>query len=565
MKDKFKKNKELIFEIIAILLIILYAVSLSPKALQNDTYYTVTIGKQIIENGIDFKDHYSWNEDLPYTYPHWLYDMTMYLIYSVGGWMGIYISTCIFAAILGICIYKVNSRLTKNKLVSFFITIGSLTLLESYIAARAQLVTFILFILLVYNIERFIQVKKIRNVVALFLIQILIANLHIAVWPFTFVLYLPYIGEYLISELAEIILYNKVKFFILNRKLKKLRKKQLGESDNANINEKIHVVEEKISQIQKKSEIIKEKREKNLEAPYKIKIQKNKNVRWLILIMLLTILTGLCTPLRDKPFTYTYLTLVGNTTKYINEHLPMTLVENTKILCAIIIFIAIITFTKAKIRLSDLFMTGGLTYLMLRSRRQSSMFAIICTITLARLITDAIKIYFNRDGRELINKYISKFTVFVVSIFVIIVCAQNLKGKIHQNYIDKSSYPVEASDWILDNLNIHDIKLYNEYNFGSYLLYRGIPVFIDSRADLYAPEFNTITGDKKDGRDIFSDFINSNNIGTYYGSIFKKYGITHIIIKKDSKINMLIKNADSEKYSLLYSDDNFVIYEVLEY
>ena len=50
---KLKENKELAFEILAILLIIIYAVSLSPKTLQNDAFYTVSVGKQIIENGID--------------------------------------------------------------------------------------------------------------------------------------------------------------------------------------------------------------------------------------------------------------------------------------------------------------------------------------------------------------------------------------------------------------------------------------------------------------------------------------------------------------------------------
>lgn len=34
------------------------------------------------------------------------------------------------------------------------------------------------------------------------------------------------------------------------------------------------------------------------------------------------------------------------------------------------------------------------------------------------------------------------------------------------------------------------MKIYNEYNYGSYLLFRGIPVFVDSRADLYTPQFN---------------------------------------------------------------------------
>ena len=53
--EKIKNNKEKIFEILAILLIIIFSISISPKTMQNDTYYTVTIGKLITENGVDMK------------------------------------------------------------------------------------------------------------------------------------------------------------------------------------------------------------------------------------------------------------------------------------------------------------------------------------------------------------------------------------------------------------------------------------------------------------------------------------------------------------------------------
>ena len=66
-----QKHKVLIFEIIAISLIAIFSFSLAPKILQNDTFYTVAIGNLIKQNGIDMKDHFSWHEDLPYTYPHW--------------------------------------------------------------------------------------------------------------------------------------------------------------------------------------------------------------------------------------------------------------------------------------------------------------------------------------------------------------------------------------------------------------------------------------------------------------------------------------------------------------
>ena len=97
-------------------------------------------------------------ENLSYTYPHWLYDFCTYLIYSIGGFKGVYIITCVLSAILGISIFLVNSKLTKSKSISFIITMGVIYALKPYIAARAQLVTFILFIWELFFIEKFISV-----------------------------------------------------------------------------------------------------------------------------------------------------------------------------------------------------------------------------------------------------------------------------------------------------------------------------------------------------------------------------------------------------------------------
>ena len=52
------------------------------------------------------------------------------------------------------------------------------------------------------------------------------------------------------------------------------------------------------------------------------------------------------------------------------------------------------------------------------------------------------------------------------------------------SFVDESSYPVQACDYILENIDLENARFYNEYNYGSYMLFRGIPVFIDSRADL---------------------------------------------------------------------------------
>ena len=122
---------------------------------------------------------------------------------------------------------------------------------------------------------------------------------------------------------------------------------------------------------------------------------------------------------------------------------------------------------------------------------------------------------------------------------------------------------VEAANYILENLDIKDMHLFNEYNYGSYLLFRGIPVFIDSRADLYAPEFNgTKNKDGKyEGRDIFTDYINTSNGSKYYEDTFEKYDVTHVILRKNTKLKMLL--SKDKNYNEIYQDDNFIIYERL--
>lgn len=548
----FKENKKLQFEIVAIILIIIFSIAIVPKSLQNDTFYTIKIGELISENGIDKLDHFSWHDNLKYTYPHWLYDFLMFLVYSVGGFDAVYMYTCILSVILGLCIYKVNSKLANNSIISFIITIGTMYLLKGYIAARAQLVTFILYIVAIYCIEQFLDSKKKRYGIGLIAISLFIANLHVAVWPFLFVVFLPYLAEYFICVIADTILYKKLSIWWINLRIKRLEKSQKEKAKS-----RLAVLKNKLEDTQQKVERIKIKRKEHLEKPYKIKMSKNSNVKWLIVIMIICVLMGILTPLGDTPYTYLYKTMQGNTTKNINEHLPLTLAENNAILCTLTIVLAVLIFTKAKIRLSDLFMIAGLCYLMFSSRRQASMFVLIGSVILNRMIIQMLEIYGICKLKDLI-KFINIFTLIFVTVVVLALSNNFYKGKNEESYINESTYPVKASEWMLENLDVKNMKLFNEYNYGSYLLFREIPVFVDSRADLYAPEFN-------EGCSVFSDFINTSGIGTYYGDTFKKYGITHVILYKNSKINMLIKKADSEKYNLLYSDDNFVIYKILSY
>ena len=550
--EKLKKhiNININFTIVAIVLIAIFCICVTPITLQNDTYYTIKIGELIKNNGIDMMDHFSWHENLSYTYPHWLYDLCTYFIYAIGGFKGIYIITCALSVILGISIFLVNSKLTKNKSISFIITIGAIYVLKPYIAARAQLVTFILFIWEIFFIEKFIENRKIGYGIGLIIISVLIANLHVATWPFFFVLFLPYIAEYLISLISDIIIYKKDRELVIKYKIKVAQKK--------NNLERVGELQTKLNELEDKNIKIKAKREDENNS-YKLIIKRKKNVKFLIIIMIICAYTGLLTPIGDTPYTYLYKTMEGNTTESISEHLPLTLINNNEAMCILVIFLAILIFTKVKIRLSDLFMITGLCCLMFATRRQLSMLTLIGSVVLTRLIVEMIQIYTKNNGLKEFEEAFKHIGV-VISLVVLIgiMGYDNIKPRLDDKFVDSKSYPVEACDYILENIDLSTAKFYNEYNYGSYMLFRGIPVFIDSRADLYAPEFS---GNKDE--DIFSDFINTSSISKFYEDTFEKYNITHVILGKKSKTNMIITKTHDENYKELYSDDNFIVYERL--
>ena len=544
------------FNIMAIALIIIFCFAISPVTLQNDTFYTIAIGDQIVHNGIDMKDHWSWIKDLSYTYPHWAYDVMMYTIYNLSGQVGIYISTIVLTSMLGLAIYLTNSKLIKNRVISFVLTIGAVYLLKDFITARAQLFTFILFVLTVYFIEMFLETRKKRYAAGLIIIPILIANFHAAVFPFYFVLYLPYIAEYLVYMIANSgSTWNKIKIKIYTKRVSRV-----GAGLRARPIKDVDYLNNKIDKFKERLQVLQERREKIESNPYKIIMKKNNNAKWLILIMLICVFTGLLTPIGNTPYTYLLNTMLGNTTQNINEHLPLILMNNMHFIIVLIMFFAILMFTDTKIKLSDLFMLGGLIFLTFYSKREESMFIIIGVLILNRLIKSMLDKY-DPNGCERMENLMTRIAGQFVTIAIILGIALRIYNpKMGDQYINSNTYPVEAANYILDNpdkFNLQTMHLYNEYNYGSYLLFRGIPVFIDSRADLYTPQFNKNVY-------AFDDFLSISGLGiTNIEQKFNQYGITDLIMYNNAKLKTYI-DLKPDKYKLLYSDNKFCIYERLQ-
>ena len=220
------------------------------------------------------------------------------------------------------------------------------------------------------------------------------------------------------------------------------------------------------------------------------------------------------------------------------------------------IFLLILIFTDTKVKLSDLFLYGGLVTLTFMSRRQLSMVLFVGGIALNNIIADFITLYDNDKEIENVKRSIITWKGQLVAYLIVIILTVCMLVNIKDDKIvNDSSYPVEACDYIINNLDLNNMKIFNDYNYGSYLMYRGIPVFIDSRADVYDPKFNGL----KD--DIFQDYIKTSGLNKYYEDTFNHYGITHVMSYSNSKLSLYL--SYDENYEEIYKDDNFIIYERL--
>lgn len=485
------KNKKTII-IASIIMIVMLCAAFTVKTFQNDTFYTIKVGESILENGIDMKDHFSWHE-LDYTYPHWLFDIIVYKIYDLGGLNALYITNILVFIVIGISFYFINLKQNKSYFLSLLFSILAVIMLARFVTMRAQLITYLLFLLEILFIEQLLKTGKKRYIAGLLILCILIANLHAAVWPFYFILMLPYLFEYLVA--------------LINSKIK--NKPQLGIFND------------------------------------KITLEKNKNIKTLFLVFIISLPLGLLTPIGDTPYTYFIRTMQADTMEYIEEHKALVLIENLFVIGYLAIMLIPLIFTKVKVRLSDLAMMCGLLFMSFLSIRHIALLGIIGMFYLCRLICNIGKINSNKPLEYNLPWYgiaIVTLTIAGTSIFV-----YNINHK--EAFINEQIYPVAMVDYMEENLDMDTVKLYNEYDFGSYLIFRDIPVFIDSRSDLYTSSFNN-------GTDIFNECM---NITENYGRIFKKYNITHILIYKDTYLNQIL--AASPNYKLVHREGRFMLYE----
>ena len=419
-------------------------------------------------------------------------------------------------------------------------------LMRPYIAARAQVVTFVLFVIEIMLIEKLLETNRKRYGAALLLVALLIVELHSAVFPMFFVFAAPYVAEFIFIVIQDLDLDER--FF---RGIFKLLKRI---SNSEKKKEKYEKFIEKSKKNVEARKIVREKKRKN---PYKLIITKSKAHTTLIFFLIVALFIGFLNPTGPGAYTYILKTYQGNTTQTINEHLPLTLADYKGYSIMLSITILVLILCDIKIRLSDLLFLGGTIFLSFKARRQVSLAVIVGIPLLAKFIASFLEKYDDKLC-ELIKDLATSFVGTIVVILMVTLISRDVYGnKNAEVFVDTGSYPVAATDFLYkymeeNEISKEELHLYNEYNYGSYLLFREIPVFIDSRCDLYTPEF----GSKED---IYTDALSVPELNSNYQEIFEKYDVRHVMVYSNAGVTVNL-GRDS-RYNEIYNDGTFTIYK----
>lgn len=476
--------------IVIVLLIIMFTISVVPKLFQNDTFFSLSLGKRILENGIENQEKLVWHEGMEFVNPRWLFDIGITQIYNLFDFQGIYIFVLIMSSIQAIMYYLILRKITQKPILSCVFTLLMVYFSSLEFAARSQIISFNLFLIEFYAIEELLKTNKKRYFVILSIIPFLLVNIHASVYPMCLLMYLPYIAEYILSKL-------------------KITKKE----------------DSKI-------------------------IIKDRNINKIVVLLIVAVLAGFCSIKGLGAHTYMFKTMIGVPDNMIMEMNKVHVLENAYLTIMICIALGIIMFTKTKLLATDGFFIIGFLFISLNAERGLFYFYLISTICIVRIINDFL------DGYDVkFNFMKSKKVKSVIAMLYIIFMLVSIEGfstRLCSHYVSNICYPVDATTYILDNIDISKMKLYNSFNVGSYLEFNKIPTFIDSRAELYTSQFN-------EGCTILNEYYDTIYGLVNYRTLFEKYGITHALLENDGLINRYICYDDDWK--LLYKDGTFSLYE----
>ena len=277
---------------------------------------------------------------------------------------------------------------------------------------------------------------------------------------------------------------------------------------------------------------------------------KNKDKLFYITFIII-LLTGFISPLGITPYTYIPMVMHSYSKEIINELKPLPIIKTLVLSTVLLIPILFSIIKRIKINISDfLYILGSLLMAILAIRNFC-----IALMIIPIPFTNILNNISNKYKINLVFDYMNKSKLFYVFLIITTsIISINSYIKIDkEEYIPRRVYPVGAINYIKNNMKQNNIRLFNDFNVGSYIEFNNIKAFIDSRSEVYCEEFNDTTilrewakFNYKDKKQIYK--------------IINKYNITHLLVSRNIYYKDYLYHNDD--FKLLYEDEYFRLYKI---
>ena len=188
---------------------------------------------------------------------------------------------------------------------------------------------------------------------------------------------------------------------------------------------------------------------------------------------------------------------------------------------------------KNKIQFLDLMLLLAFGFLALKSIRFWPLFFIVATFTIAK-------------GKEN-PKEMFRFEPIVGIMGILLILGVSLQGSRILSSFDSARIDPDIISYLKQN---PPQRLFNDYNEGGYLIYQGVPVFIDGRADLYSQHNLT-------------DYYNLLHLNGDFKTLLEYYNFDVLLLEKGSSLAIYLK--EKENYEILLQKGEHVLYQKKDY
>ncbi|MDO4182642.1 MAG: hypothetical protein Q4E12_03420 [Coriobacteriia bacterium] len=168
--------------LVAAFAVLLVIIQNAVNAYDNDMWWLLATGKDIVENGIPYTNPFSMHEGLGIVVQQWLAAVILYACYSAFGLAGAQMLVFVQQVVLVVCLYALCAECRQDKKTGGEINLLLIALsygaLSAYITVRPHLYTMIMFALVLLVLEKYRHTNNRRWLVLLPVLVCVHANLH---------------------------------------------------------------------------------------------------------------------------------------------------------------------------------------------------------------------------------------------------------------------------------------------------------------------------------------------------------------------------------------------------